>query len=73
MKTDQIASGQDERRPSTTGMKSFNVLQASLRDALHSLRKPSPDPEEPEYDDTSVQSGSLASLLAERRTGGWLT
>jgi hypothetical protein len=73
MKTDQIASGQEEPRPSTTGMKSFNVLQASLRDALHSLRKSSPDPKEPESDDTSIESVSLARLLAERRTGGWLT
>ncbi len=73
MKTDQIASGQDEPGPSTPGMKSLDGLQASLRDALHSLRKSSLDPEEPESEDTSVQSGSLASLLAERRTGGWLT
>jgi hypothetical protein len=28
---------------------------------------------EPESDDTSILASSIASLLAERRIGGWLT
>jgi hypothetical protein len=70
----QASTLQDNTRRPVIGMTRFEELQGSLREVLQRLRRSSPDPHEsPESDAASIPSSPLTSLLAERRTGGWLT